>query len=252
MSNLEKNKRHSTSVITDLRNFSKTFKDFQNANDEKFLEFIEEYYYTLNSLSTTISNKVWMHSIGDGILAIFLDEKDHDQKGYAYTLAAHKALRNLCDKFMRENDNTQVSFGIGADSGNVWKVGKGHLNTYVGTVINRAARIEALTKGFGTSTTAIGDSLYKSLLRDFYPSVLTLIEEAEDYDTLLDESPEAVLISKKFMLQYAYDIPLKGIQANAPIFRMSESLAKNDKLFWSVMEKLVGKEKLEKIKNIIE
>lgn len=251
MGKLEKNKRHSTSVITDLRNFSKTFKDFQNSDDDRFLEFIEEYYYALNSLSTTISDKVWMHSIGDGILAIFLDKEDHDQKGYAYILAAHKALNNLCDKFMEENENTKVSFGIGADSGNVWKVGKGHLNTYVGTVINRAARIEALTKGFGSSTTAIGDSLYKSLLKEFYPSVLTIVEDAKDYYTLIDESPETVLISKKFMLQYAYNIPLKGIQVNAPIFRLSKSLSKNDKMFWGIMEKLVGEEKVKKIKIII-
>jgi len=252
MSDLEKNKRHSTAVITDLRNFSKTFKDYQNSGDERFMEFIEEYYFTINSLATTISEKVWMHSIGDGILAIFLDKDDHDKKGYAYILAAHKALNNLCRKFVEENPGTHISFGIGADSGNVWKVGKGYLNTYVGTVINRAARIEALTKGFGKATTAVGDSLYKSLLKEFYPSVLELIEESEDYDTLLDESPEAVLISKKFMLQYAYDIPLKGIQVNAPIFRLSDSLAKNEKTFWSVMKKLVGEEKKEKIKSIIE
>jgi len=252
MSDLEKNKRHATSVITDLRNFSKTFKDFQHADDEKFLVFIEKYYFTLNSLATTISDKVWMHSIGDGILAIFLDKDDHDQKGYAYILAAHKALNTLCEKFVNDNPGTHVSFGIGADSGSVWKVGKGYLNTYVGTVINRAARIEALTKGFGKATTAIGDSLYKSLLKDFYPSALALVEESEDYDTLLNESPEAVLISKKFMLQYAYDIPLKGIQSSAPIFRLSDSLAKNDKLFWSVMNKLIGEEKLEKVKKIIQ
>lgn len=252
MSNLEKNKRHSTSVITDLRNFSKTFKDYQNSNDERFLVFIEEYYFTLNSLSTTISEKVWMHSIGDGILAIFLDKDDHDLKGYAYILAAHKSLKNLCTKFIEDNPGTHISFGIGADSGNVWKVGKGHLNTYVGTVINRAARIEALTKNFGKSTTAIGDSLYKALLKEYYPSVLTLVEESDDYDALLNESPETVLISKQFMLQYAYDIPLKGIQTNAPIFRLSESLADNDSLFWSVMKKLIGEEKMEKVKTIIE
>ena len=251
MSDLEKDKRHSTSVITDLRNFSKTFKDYQNANDEKFLDFIGEYYSVLNTLATTISDKVWMHSIGDGILSIFLDEEDHDKKGYAYILSAHRVLNNMCSKFIEDNPGTHISFGIGADSGNVWKVGEGHLNTYVGTVINRAARIEALTKGFGKATTAIGNSLYLSLLRDFYPSVLTLVEEAEDYDTLLDESPETVLVSKKFMLHYAYDIPLKGIQASAPIFRLSDSLALNDKLFWSVIDKLVGEEKKEQIKNII-
>lgn len=251
MSDLEKNKRHSTSVITDLRNFSKTFKDYQNANDERFLEFIEEYYNTLNTLATTISDKVWMHSIGDGILSIFLNKEDHDKKGYAYILSAHRALNNLCSKFIEDNPGTHISFGIGADSGSVWKVGKGFLNTYVGTVINRAARIEALTKGFGRATTAVGNSLYLSLLKEYYPSMYTLVKESDDYDSLLNDNPEAVLISKKFMLQYAQDMPLKGIQSSAPIFRLSDSLALNDKLFWSILDKLVGEEKREQIKNII-
>jgi len=251
MSDLEKNKRHSTSVITDLRNFSKTFKDFQNSDNEKFLEFIEEYYNTLNALATTISDKVWMHSIGDGILSIFLDKDDHDQKGFAYIIAAHRALNNLCSKFMEENEGTHISFGIGADSGNVWKAGKGYLNTYVGTVINRAAKIETLTKGFGRATTAVGNSLYLSLLNNYYPSMYTLVKESDDYDSLLNDNPEAVLISKKFMLHYAQDMPLKGIQSSAPIFRLSDSLAKDDKLFWGVMNKLIVEEKVKKVKTII-
>jgi len=252
MSNLEKNKRHSTTVITDLRNFSKTFKDFQNNNSESFLNFIEDYYYIQNSLATAISDDTWIDSIGDGILAIFLDEKTHHKSGYAYLLASHKAIHNLCDKFIKENQGSFISFGIGADSGNVWRVGKGYLNTYVGTVINRAARIEATTKDFGSATTAIGNSLYKSLLREFYPSAHEIVDDYDDYDELLMDNPETVLISRQFMLQYAYDMPLKGIQANAPIFRLSESLARDEKLYWNVMKKLVGEEKSQKIREIIE
>jgi class 3 adenylate cyclase len=251
MSNLEKNKIHSTSVITDLRNFSKTFKDFQNKNSEDFLQFIEEYYSTLNSLATILSDKIWIDSIGDGILAIFLDEETHHKSGYAYILASHRAIHSLCSKFISEHKDSHISFGIGADSGNVWKVGEGYLNTYVGTVINRAARIETTTKSFEKSTTAIGNSLYKSLLKDFYPSAYTLVDETDDYDALLNKNPETVLISKQFMLQYAYDMPLKGIQSNAPIFRLSDSLAKEDDMYWSVMANLVGGEKSEKVKQII-
>lgn len=252
MSNLEKNKRHSTSVITDLRNFSKTFKDFQNNDSEKFLEFIEEYYSTLNYLAGVISEKVWIDSIGDGMLAIFLDKEDHHKKGYAYILAVNRALNKMCAKFIEENPSAHVSFGTGADSGNVWRVGKGYLNTYVGTVINRASRIEATTKLFGKSTTAIGNSLYKNLVRDFYPNIYASMEGYPDYDTLLNSKPETMLISKKLMLYYAHDMQLKGIQSNAPIFKMSESLVQDDELYWGVMNKLVGKEKVKRIKNIID
>lgn len=245
---VEEYKVKSTSVITDIRNFSKTFKDFQGKDSNAFLEFIENYYLTLNTLARTISNKVHMSSTGDGIVAIFIDPETHHRDAFAYIISTHRLLSQLCNKFMEENEGSHLSFGMGADSGNVWKVGTGFLRTYVGTVINRAARIEQITKVFA-STTAIGNSLYKYLLKDFYPTFHELIEETNNYDIVLNDNPEAVLISKKFSLQYVFNMPLKGIQDDAPIFRVSESLIKDDKLFCSILEKLIG-EKAEEIKKM--
>ena len=241
---IEEYKVKSTSVITDIRNFSKTFKDFQGKDSNAFLEFIEKYYLTLNTLARTISNRVHMSSTGDGIVAIFIDPETHHRDAFAYMLSTHRLLNDLCDKFMKENEGTHLSFGMGADSGNVWKVGTGFLRTYVGTVINRAARIEQMTKMFA-STTAIGNSLYKYLLKDFYPTFYQLIEETNNYDIILNDNPEAVLISKKFSLQYVFNMPLKGIQEDAPIFRVSESLINDEKLYWSILEKLIGEKTVE-------
>jgi len=67
----------------------------------------------------------------------------------------------------------------------------------------------------------------------------------------LNTNPEAILISKQLMLQYIFDMQLKGIQANAPIFRLSEVLVNDDNLYWKVMTKLVDEEKLYKIKRIV-
>lgn len=248
---LDEIKKVSTSVITDIRNFSKTFKDFQGKKSSNFLEFIKKYYICQNKLARTLSDRVHMSSTGDGILAIFLDEGKHYKIGFAYILGTHRLLSNMCQDFMNENPGSLLSFGIGADSGNVWNVGEGYLNTYVGTVINRASRLEQTTKLFAKATTAIGNELYMNLLEEFYPSTHKLVKENNDYDELLNENPETILISKQFMLQYVYDIELKGIQANAPLFRMSESLVKKDKLYWEVMEKLIGSEKTKEIKDII-
>lgn len=245
---IEKNKVKSTSVITDIRNFSQTFKDFQNKESGEFLNFIENYYLTLNTLARTISSRVHMSSTGDGIVAIFIDPETHHRDAFAYILSTHRLLKGLCEQFTLINDGVNISFGMGADSGNVWKVGTGFLRTYVGTVINRAARIEEMTKMFA-STTAIGNSLYKNLLKDFYPAFHELIEEVNDYDIVLNENPEAVLISKKFCLQYVFNMPLKGIQEDAPIFRVSESLISDDKIFWGILEKLIG-EKSSEIKKM--
>lgn len=168
------NKKSSTAVITDIRNFSETFKKFQNKDSDIFLHFIEKYYNIQNHLATVISNDVHMSSTGDGILTIFLGN-EHYKRGYAYVLASHKALSKLCKEFMTENEGETISFGIGADSGNVWSVGENSLNTFVGTVINRASRIEGLTKLFGKTTTSIGNSLYSKLAEEFYPSSYELM-----------------------------------------------------------------------------
>jgi class 3 adenylate cyclase len=249
---LDELKEFSTAVITDIRNFSKTFKDFQGKNSPNFLRFIKRYYLCQNKLARTLSDKVHMSSTGDGILAIFLDEENNHKVGFAYVLGTHRLLNNMCNKFMEENPGSLISFGMGADSGNVWNVGEGYLNTYVGTVINRASRLEQTTKLFARATTAIGNGLYMKLLKEFYPSTHQLIKENNDYDELLNDNAETILISKQFMLQYVYDIELKGIQTNAPLFRMSESLVKKDKLYWEVMDKLIGPEKAQEIREIIQ
>lgn len=249
--NLKKNKKHCTAVITDIRNFSKTFKDFQNKEDDTFLTFIENYYLLQNKLARTISKKVYMSSTGDGILAIFLDDKNEQQKAYAYILATYRLLHNLCDEFMKNNSGTLLSFGMGADSGNVWKVGNGFLSTYVGTVINRASRIEDATKQFADTTTAIGNSLYKSLVKEFYPSTYEILNETNDYDRIICKNPEAILISRQFALQYIFNMPLKGVDGSAPIFRISKTLIEDDKFYWELMLKLIGEEKVVQVKNIL-
>ena len=242
-------KRQATSVITDIRNFSKTFKDFQWKDSDNFLEFIDEYYINQSRLANIISDNVYLSSTGDGIVSIFLGDNNY-KDGFAYVLATQRSLQKICDKFMENNEGALISFGMGADSGNVWSVGSGFLSTYVGTVINRSSRIEAMTKLFSKTTTAIGNALYMKLLRDYYPSFHEIIEKNECYDSVLNENPEAILISKKFTLQYIFDMPLKGIEGDAPIFRVSDSLVNDDKVYWDLMSKLLG-DKLESIKEFI-
>lgn len=248
MSYLDK-KRQATSVITDIRNFSKTFKDFQWKDSDSFLEFIDEYYVNQSTLANIISDNVYMSSTGDGIVSIFLGENNY-KEGFAYILATQRSLQKLCDKFMESNKGSLISFGMGADSGNVWSVGSGFLSTYVGTVINRSSRIEAMTKLFSKTTTAIGNALYMKLLKDYYPSFHEIIEKNECYDSVLNDNPEAILISKKFTLQYVFDMPLKGIQGDAPIFRVSDSLINDDRIYWELMGKLLG-DKLKSVKEFI-
>jgi len=126
------------------------------------------------------------------------------------------------------------------------------LNTHVGTVINRASRIEAHTKIFGDTTTSIGNSLYRKLLKEFYPTSYELMNEYDNYRVLLNENPEVILVSGQLMLQYIHEMHLKGIQANAPIFRLDDILAEKDDLFWKVMNKLLNEEQVEKVRYLIQ
>lgn len=227
----------STVILIDIRNFTETFKNFQNSDSEKFLEFLDQYYANQLELAKGIDVHSYQSPIGDGILTIFMGD-DHYKNGYAYVIASYRLLSKLCSLFTSNNPGTNISFGIGADSGNIWSIGPNNLSTYVGTVINRSSRIEGMTKMFANTTTAIGNSLYKYLMKDYYPTEYGEMEE-KSYDDLINSNPEVVLISKQFMLQYIFDMPLKGIQSDASIFRLSNSLVQNDSLYWSVMEKLI-------------
>lgn len=252
MSTLDTTNIHSTAVIIDIRNFSETFKNFQHENSDRFLEFLSKYSDSQMKLARMIDPDVYQSPIGDGVLSVFMGV-DHHKHGFAFIVASHKILKRMCAEFMEHNKTANISFGIGADSGNVWPLGSEVLATYVGTVINRAARIEAMTKMFADCTTAIGNSLYKSLIETYFPVAYEthMMKDKIDYDDLINKNPEAVLISKHFMLQYIFNMPLKGIQEDAPLFRLSDSLANNDTLYWDVVRKLCPDELVKKLKIMI-
>lgn len=245
-----RNKIHSTAILTDIRNFSRTFKKFQNNDSDDFLMFLENYFLIQDEIASCLADDFFMSSTGDGVLSVFMDE-NHYKTGYAYILASSKVLDKLCRDFENKHKDVNLSYGIGADSGNVWKIGKRALETYVGTVINRASRIESKTKEFSKTTVVVGNSLYKYIVRDFFPEYFKIMEEYESYDELINENPEAIMISKQLLLYYIFDMPLKGIDSDASIFRLSPTLS-NSSAFWILIERMVGKEKMSKLKEIVE
>lgn len=230
-----------TSVITDIRGFSENFKKYQIEKSDIFLKFIDEYYKIQTDISSIISDETYSSSTGDGVLTLFLSDNNHND-AYTFIISVHKALSDLCDRFNKEN-GTDISFGIGADSGNVYSVGKGRLETFVGTVINRSSRIEGKTKGMGNTKTLIGNTLYKMLIKDSYPNIYDKMDKYDTYDSLLDDNPLVVLASKKFMLYYLHDMNLQGIQDNAPLFRLSESLINKKGLLEEVLTKINSNKK---------
>lgn len=246
-------KKYATSVITDIRNFSGIFEQFQEDGSEEFLKFLEDYYKIQSECASAISDNYHISSTGDGVLTIFLSEDCH-KEGYSFLLSVHRSLTKLCEEFTKKH-GVKTNFGIGFDSGSVWDVGKNldiKLDTYVGNVINRSSRIEAWTKEFGHTQAAIGKFLYDKLIEELHPKAHSIMMEYDGrYDSLLNDSPEVVLLSKELMLYYVFAMVLRNIEQPLPIFRLEESMASNDKIFWRVLEKLLPTENLKKLKSIL-
>lgn len=240
--------KSATTILTDIRNFSGLFENFQYKESNEFLNFIERYYEIQSEIANIISDDIYMGTTGDGVLTIFLSDKNYIE-GYAYLLSTHRSLNKLCEEFTNST-GIKSSFGIGSDSGNIWEVGTGLLKTYVGTVINRTSRIEANTKLFGDTKASIGFNLYNRLIEHFYPTSFDIMK-TDNYDKLLVYNPEVVLISKEFMLFYIFEMELKNIEKPIPIFRLSESMASNDDIYWRVMSKLLSEDKINAIKAIL-
>src|SRR6056297_3542252 len=119
---MKKKTTYTTAVITDIRNFTGLFENFQNRKSDDFINFLESYYKIQFDIARIISDDIYINNTGDGVLTIFKDEKNH-LEGYAYLLSVHRCIKRLCAEFSNITGE-ETSFGVGADSGNVWDVGK--------------------------------------------------------------------------------------------------------------------------------
>lgn len=245
-------KYYGTSIITDIRNFTGIFEQFQNDDSDEFIKFLEEYYRIQSVIANIISDETHLSSTGDGVLTIFLSENSY-KEGFSFLLLIHRYLSNICNIFTKRN-GIVTDFGIGADSGHIWDVGKNldlKLDTFVGSSINRTARIESYTKQFGNTKASIGNFLYKKLIKSLYPKAFDIMERFDNYDSLLNKHPDIVLLSKELMLFYIFEMELKNMDKPLPIFRLSESMVSDDDIYWKVISKLLDKDKVEKIKEVI-
>lgn len=249
----KKKKIYATSVITDIRNFTGTFENFQNNNSDDFLHLLEDYYQIQHDISKIISKNMYINNTGDGVLTIFKSKNNH-LDGYAYALSIYRCLNKLFKEFSIKYNNN-ISFGIGADSGYVWDVGRNmdFLDTYVGSVINRSCRIEGNTKLFAGTKAAIGNYLYMKLLNSTNKKVYDFVNDFEgEYDDLLNDHKDMVLASENLMLHYIFEMVLKNLNKPLPLFRVSENLVNKDNIYYSVLSKLVSKRKYNELKKYIE
>lgn len=232
-------------VISDIRNFTGTFANFEKSGNMDFIDFISDFYNMQILIARTISNDFWYNSLGDSMIFLFYG-KEHSRKAYTFSMMLHRYLTKYCYKFNKRY-NTNVSFGIGVDCGNVTQMfikdgDKIIPTTYLGNVINVTSRIEQLTKQFGETEMLVGGNIYEYLMQDLYPLEYNFSFFNNNYTENLRKNPQIVLMSENILLYYIFKLVLNGIEKSLPLFRYDNQLASEDETFYVVVERLVGTE----------
>ncbi len=240
-------------VITDIRNFTGLFHHFQERNDSRFLNFMRAYKRLHMRIAEMISPNYYVNSTGDGIVVIFMSE-DHHLNAYVFGLMIHKKLNELCERFNTKN-NVFVDFGIGMDSGNVWKISESHedknMNTYLGAVINRTTRIEAHTKIYHGINMLIGEHIFKKLVKDLYPDLFEEVANfKQNYELTITDDSLFIRTCKQLMLFYISDVVIRGLKQPIPLFKVVPYYVHDNDIFWKVVQKIIGKDKTDKLKSV--
>jgi hypothetical protein len=243
-------KIEATVVVSDVRNFTGVSEEFEKRGSDYFMKFMERYYELHMLIAKEISSEdLYISSTGDGIITIFMG-KNHNEEGYAFALSMYRILSRICGSFSKDS-GIKLSFGIGVDSGYVQKIDTSsrgiRISTYLGPVINRATRIEALTKEYHYTKMCVGGGLYNALMKKIYPLAAEILTNSDNYDEILESKPELVMKSKDLLIYYIFEQVLKGVEKPIPIFRLARTLANNDFHFWKTMIKLIGKDKCKTI-----
>ena len=162
----------STVLMFDIRNFTDNLFYFSEKKDNSFTQFIKKLIEEGTYLTKHFSNneEFYINSTGDGFLIIFFGN-NHEIRCFLLGLVLTIKFNKLCKDFNKKN-NRNISFGIGLESGTVEKIiTKGIVNnpyTYLGNVINIAARIESETKSHARANMLIGQEINNSLVKKVF------------------------------------------------------------------------------------
>ena len=140
---------------SDLRNFTRLTETMETG---ELLELLNEYFELVGNAAIKRGGEVVQH-IGDAIMIYFTipDGSTDGQVTAGVVDAAVEALAGLeaANEARRARGAVEIKCGIGLDIGQVTHGNVGSLRrlsfNVVGPAVNRAARIETLTKALGTS-----------------------------------------------------------------------------------------------------
>ncbi len=238
--------RHASILIVDIRNFTPNLKDSERsaATHKAFCHFLSQFYQTCvetcsSACDPSESQPLYINSTGDGILSVFLSRRRHFIDAYLAGIMLFNRLPVLFDAYNRNKKGLApaVSFGIGADSGEVWRVtsadapeGKPVIETYIGDCINIAARVESVTKEHDRTHMIISQRTYELLCRSLCDT---------DYNHLWRQATNSDLTGRKkktvwdrmnkldesFLLRFISAYNLRGVSEAIRLYRLSPTLA---------------------------
>ncbi|HOC92737.1 MAG TPA: hypothetical protein PKH33_10265 [bacterium] len=274
-----------TALLLDIRNFTPNLKACSEPESEPevkklFLKYISKAFYEcfkiINRVAKHKGKKVYVNSTGDGFVAVFFSDR-HYIEAFLSGLLIHNSMRNIFN-----NDNTELKeirkrfkgkkpevldFGIGIDSGTADKIRfvekhYAHLSgfgwSFIGDVINSAARVESSTKDMDSSRMIVTQNTNQFLCTNL---CVDKNGKAVDYNSLIKESKPSSHLRYKYQnqmniynyilcIQFTHNRKMKGIETPVALYRISESLAKPERTeFISLVEKLesiLKKERYEK------
>jgi class 3 adenylate cyclase len=226
-----------TALIIDLRDFTPTYHAFDGRDEgPRFLAFVESFLATCieacrASFPEDPGERLHFNSTGDGLLAVFEGapgEPDgrHALRGW---LAALRIVHDLPPLFAQLGlPVPQLGvgrFGIGVESGTVTRIGEPPVTARIGHCINRAARLEAMTKTFASTTLMIGeqtnDHVARALAGVDYAALVASAGDAALEPAAVERALGAMRAANDALgLLWAGALQLKGVERiNA--FRLS-------------------------------
>lgn len=156
-----------TIIMTDIRGFSAIS---ETLSPEKIIVFLNEYFELV--IRTFIENHIHIDKfIGDGILAYSQPGKNPTEENTRAILACNQLLNSLpaLNESYRLKGLPEIKIGGGVTRGEVVRGMIGSTDrlehTIIGDSVNRAARLESLTKDHGVSL-VITEDVYKNCQED--------------------------------------------------------------------------------------
>ena len=152
-------KVQATIMFIDIRKFT-TISENMDADEVSVL--LNEYFTTIYPLITKY-NGVLNKFIGDAVLAIFDDEKNHAKNAILCADEVLKLVKKLQQKWLSEG-KPKIDVGVGINSGEVFLGNIGTQErmeyTVIGDTVNTASRIEGYNKIYKTKF-LIGEHTYE-------------------------------------------------------------------------------------------